>query len=214
MIHDFDRGSLSPIYTHTAKVIKVAPAIKSRYSASPETVVHFLVEVDFDGDSRLMRFKDEASRFRVLPLLRPGEECTISSHSFTGDQIYPQKIAPKWLNLRVAPELPADFPADGIRPAVTARARIDQIVEAFEANHQRLETVLHMRFTLLLDGKERVAYAELKPSKYIDAPLLRVGYTVELSFYDYHGAPGQLHLQTLKVDWPEMLKFDAAQNEK
>jgi hypothetical protein len=196
---DLDTGPSTPLLTHDGRVIKMVSAIKSQYSCSPETYFYVKAAVDIDGESRVVRFRQEASAYRCagLPLLSTNDPISISAHSFNSRQISIHSVVPRWPNLRRVEKLP-----DGVdAPRVILPAMVVDKKMVLITDHRHSEEVAHFKLDLQVgNGKTELAYCKVRPSSHFDAVMAEVGTLVKIEFTESHYSPGELNVRSFETD--------------
>ncbi len=190
------------LFEKGAEIVAVGQAICAAYSGCPATRVHMVLDVDFQGDRRLMHAEVQAREFVAAPLMLVGEECLVSANSFSGERVYTRKFIPVWPNLRQAAR-----PAEGVSSSkVTTKARIVHKVETVSSSYSGHQvSLVHFRVELV-DFENQTAYFDLRPDEVAQAALVIPGQTVEITFFDCFDEPGRLNVKGLSFDWVEYRK--------
>jgi hypothetical protein len=197
MCLDFGDSSPRTAYSKRAEIVAAGQAICSTYSGCPATHVHMVLDVDFEGDRRLMHADLHARDIPAAPLMLVGEQCLVTANAFSGEKVYATKFIPAWANLRQATR-----PAEGEDwPRVTTKARIVHKVETVSSSHSGYQvSLVHFRVELV-DLENQSAFFTLRPDEIADAALVGPGQIVEISFFDCYDEPGRLSVRDLTCDW-------------
>lgn len=203
MMNDDGNFSSSGRYEKRAELVAAGQAIHATNSGWPATRVHMVLDVDFQGDRRLMHTEVKAREFVAAPLMLVGEECLVTANSFSGETVNVQRFVPAWPNMRQAART-----AEGeSSPRITTKARIVHKVETVSASYSGYQvSLVHFRVELV-DFENQTAYFDLRPDQVAEAALVSSGQIVEITFFDYSGEPGRLNVKALTFDWVEYRKL-------
>jgi len=207
----FDTGPALKTEFRTGRAIKMADAIKSRYTSNPETVMYVAADIEDDGYTRAMIFEGLADDHVQLPLVRPNDTVTIGAYSFIGNKICLRSLSILW-RYEPLPLPERSNSPESLKPTpVSAKGRIFRVGKVLSSDHQHPESTVHMAVELRReeDGLVHTVVFKADVDNHPQLVLGEEGNHVEIKYIPSSYTLGEVCLKDFEIDWDEVRRpFD------